>query len=167
MFLAAAAFLLLLAPSATFAKGSGIGIYAVIDQVTFDQDGPSPNSVRISGVFMVPVPMFSGSFRSPERGYLYFRAAPGAEQAARKDWKQLKALAGTGEVVGFAFYWVPNPFDPGGNPHHSLEVTVHKDGEAATPEDYPLQFPDGVVKSGEQGVQFDPGAIAEFKKTSR
>jgi hypothetical protein len=72
--------------------------------------------------------MSSGSFRSPERGYLYFRAVPGAEQAARKDWKQLKALAGSGEVAGFAFYWVPNPRDPGGNPHHSLEASVHKDG---------------------------------------
>ena len=45
----AAVLLLSLAPAAVFAKNVNVGIYAVIDQVTFDPDGASPNLVRISG----------------------------------------------------------------------------------------------------------------------
>src|SRR6266851_4702245 len=114
--------------TAAFAKNGTIGIYAVVDQVTFEPDGPSANLVRISGLFGVPVPMSSGEYRTPQRGYLYFRISPVMEAAIRKDWSELKAIAGTGQTVGFAFYWVPNPNDPSGNPHHSLEVRVHKEG---------------------------------------
>ena len=102
----AAVLLLSLAPAAVFAKNVSIGIYAVIDQVTFEPDGASPNLVRISGVFVVPIPMSSGDYRTPQRGYLYFRIRPAMEQASRRDWNQLKSIAGTGQVVGFAQYWV-------------------------------------------------------------
>lgn len=163
--LAASSLLLTLAPSSIIAKGSGVGIYAVIEQVTFDQDGSSPNTIRIVGRFMVPAPMSSASFKAPERGYLYFRDAPGAEKAVRREWMQLRKVAGTGQVVGFAFYWVPNPGDPGGNPHRALEITVHKDGETAEPEDYPIPYPDGIVKHFDK-EHFDERVMAEFQKRS-
>jgi hypothetical protein len=144
------------------AKGSSVGIYAIIDQVTFDKDGPSPNLIRISGVFAVPVPMSSADYQAPQRGYLYFRIPPGAEHAAQEDWKQLKAAEGTRQVVGFAFYWVPNPADPGGNPHHSLEVSIHLNGESAQPEDYPISNPNGVVRAGTRDSDFDPRVAASL-----
>ena len=117
---------------AVFAKNGTIGIYAVIDQVTFEPEGPSPNFIRISGVLVVPVPMSSGQYRSLQRGYLYFRIRPAMEHETRKDWNELKSLAGTGQVVAFAQYWVPNPVDPNGNPHCSLEITVHTDNVCHT-----------------------------------
>jgi hypothetical protein len=141
---------LLLTPTAVMAKGESIGIYAVIDQVTFDQDGPLPNTVRISGVFVVPVPHSSGQYYEPQRGFLYFRVPPETEQAARKEWGRLKTFAGTGQVVGFAHYWVPNPNDLYGNPRHSLEVSVRTGEDATPPEVYPLPHPDGIVRAGEQ-----------------
>lgn len=159
----AAAILPLLAPTAVNAKGTGVGIYAVIDQVTFDQDGPPPNLVRISGVFIVPVPMSSGAYKAPQRGYLYFRIPPGAEQAVRKEWNELKTVAGTGQVVGFAFFFVPNPSDPWGNPHHALEVKVHTDGDATPPDIYPILHPKGVVKAGDQDI-FDGKVAAQLRK---
>jgi hypothetical protein len=149
-----------LIPTAAIAKGGTIGIYAVIDQVTFEPEGPSPNLVRISGVFVIPRPMTSGSYESAQRGYIYFRIPPGMEEAARKDWNELRTAAGTGRVIGFCQYWVPNPADPsypghgGGNPHRALEVHVHADGEAASPEVYPLPHSKGIVKAGDQN---DPG----------
>ena len=115
--------------------------------MTFEPDGSSPNFVRISGVFVVPVRLSSGSYRSPQRGYLYSRIAPGTEQAARRDWSELKAVAGSGKVVAFGQYWVPNPDDPQGNPHHSLEVRVHAEGDSATPDVYPIPQPGGVTKA--------------------
>ena len=60
-----------------------------------------------------------------------------------------KSIAGTGQVVGFARYWVPNPGDPSGNPHHSLEVTVHADHDVASPDAYPLPNLKGIVKHGQ------------------
>ncbi len=140
-----------LAPAAVFAKNVSIGIYAVIDQVTFEPDGASPKLVRISGVFVVPIPMSSGDYRTPQRGYLYFRIRPRMEQASRKDWDQLKSTAGTGQVVGFAQYWVPNPGDPSGNPHHSLEAKVHGNRDAASPDVYPVPNLKGIVKHGDRG----------------
>jgi len=154
--------LLSLATATAAAKSSSIGIYAVIDEVKFDQDGPSSNLVRISGVFIIPRPMSSGEYQTPQRGYLYFRISRGAEQAARKDWNQLKAVAGTGQVVGFAFYWVPNPSDPQGNPHHSLELKVRSDGVATPPDIYPIPHPSGVVKASDHDRAFDEKIAAQL-----
>ena len=144
-FLVALSSLLLISPNSMVAKGAGAGIYAIVDQVTFEPNDNSPNFVRISGVFVVPVPMSSGFYRRPQKGYLYFRIAPGTEQATRRDWSELRAVAGSGKVVAFGEYWVANPDDPRGNPHHSLEVTVHAEGESATPEVYPISV--GVMKA--------------------
>jgi hypothetical protein len=144
------------------AKGtSGVGIYGVIDKVAFEPNATSPDRIRVSGLFVVPLRMSSGEYSPPQRGFLYFKIVPGHEQAARKDWAALTSVAGTGEAVGFTFYWVPNPLDPNGNPHRSLEVTVHNDGDAASPDDYPLAFDEvhrpaisGLVKP--DNPAFDP-----------
>jgi hypothetical protein len=62
LFLTAAILLLSLAPGVVTAKVGRIGRYAVVNEVTFDQTGPSPNTIRISGVFVLPVSQ--GNFRS-------------------------------------------------------------------------------------------------------
>ena len=143
------------------AKGSGVGIYALIDQVDFDQGGPLSKTVQISGVFVIPVPMSSGAYQAPQRGYLYFWIPSDREQAARNELDQLRTVAGTRQVVGFAFYWVPNPNDPGGNPHHSLEVRVRRTGEGAAPDVYPIRYPKGVVRAGDEN--FDAAIAAKLR----
>jgi len=167
LILVVAVLLLSLTSTSVIAKNATIGIYAVIDEVTFEPDGPSPNFIRISGVFVVPVPISSGQYRSPQRGYLYFRIPPGMEQATRKDWNELKTLAGTGRAAGFGQYWVRIPNDPEGNGYQSLEVRVHTDGDAAAPEVYPLPHPKGIVKAGDkEDFQFD-NIVAQLQKASR
>jgi len=153
------ALLLLLPPNSVVAKSATVGIYAIIDQVVFEPTGGLPKFARISGVFVVPVRMSSGSYQRPQKGYLYFRIAPGTEQATRKDWSALSILAGSGKVVAFGQYWVPNPDDPQGNPHHSLEVKVHAEGESATPDAYPIPYPRGVMTADAmvQDTNHDPG----------
>jgi hypothetical protein len=142
------------------AKECSIGIYAVIDQVTFEPDGPLPNMVRISGECVVPVPMSSGLYKAPERGRLYFRIPPGREREARKDWIELKKIAATGQVVGFASYWVPNP-------NHSLEVRVPTDDGASSPGTYPLAHPKGIVKAGDQNDPTFDKIAAQLQKAAR
>ena len=159
--------------SSVLAKGTTVGIYAIVSRVTFEPNESSPNCVRISGVFVVPDRMSSGRYQKPQRGYLYLKIAPGGEQATRQDWNALKAIAGSGSVVAFGDYWVPNPDDPQGNPHHSLEVTVHAEGESvATPDIYPIPRQGGVtrVEAIVHNANCDPDAdkIAEqLREASR
>lgn len=145
LLVAISALLLLLPLNSVVAKNATVGIYAIIDHVDFEPTGSLPNFVRISGVFVVPVRLSSGSYQRPQKGYLYFGIAPGTEQATRKDWSALRILAGSGKVVAFGQYWVPNPDDPQGNPHHSLEVEVHAEGDSAMPDVYPIPHPGGVM----------------------
>ncbi len=133
------------------AKNGTIGIYAIVDHVTFEPSASAPDMVRIDGIFVIPVPWSSGAYmEAPQRGYLYFRLLPGMERRTQKDWAELQAVAGTGQVVGFADYWAPNPNDRYGNPHHSLEVRVHKDGENASPDVYPLPNRKGIVTTADK-----------------
>lgn len=133
--------------SSVLAKGTTVGIYAIVSQVTFELNENSPNGVRISGVFVVPDRMSSGRYQKPQRGYLYLKAVPGAEQATRQDWNALKAIAGSGSVVAFGDYWVPSPDDQRwGNPHHLLEVTVHAEGESGATPDVYIPRQGGVMK---------------------
>ena len=155
--------IVLLTGATLIAKGTGVGIYALIDDVAFEK-GSSGRLVRISGVFEVPVPMSSGAFEPPQRGYLYFRVPAANEEAVRNELDQLRALAGTSQVVGFGYYWVPNPNDPHGNPHHSLEVIVHRVGESSTPDLYPLPFPKGVVRAGDP--DFDAVTASRLQNSS-
>ena len=159
LMVAAAVFLLLLPSNSVISKNVSVGIYGIVDHVTFEPEGDSPNFVRISGVFVVPVSLSSGSYRSPQRGYLYLRITPGIDQATRRDWSELKSFAGSGKVVGFGQYWVPNPNDPQGNPHHSLEVRVHAEGGGpAAPDFYPIPQPGGVMEVKGWEKNYDPDA---------
>ena len=128
-----------------------LGIYAIVEKVVFEPSESAPQRIQIWGAFVVPVPMSSFQYKPAERGYLYFKIAPGKEEITRKEWADLKAVAGTGQGIAFAQYWVPNPNDPSGNPLHALEVRVHKAGDSVVPDVYPLGI--GVVKMGNQDNQ--------------
>jgi hypothetical protein len=155
---------LVLTSTVVLAKRGSIGIYAIVDKVAFEPDEESPERIRIWGVFVVPVPMSSGLYKAPQHGYLYFRVGPGMEQIAKREWGDLKNLAGTGQRIGFAQYWVSNPADPYGNPHHSLEIQVHQDGDLAAPDAYPLPHIRGIVKTGDKA---DPDFESIMAKLSR
>ena len=154
-----------LATAPALAKNCTIGIYGIIDRVTFGPSNTSPKLVRIAGVFVVPIPLSSCGYKTPQRGYLYFRTRPGMEQATREEWNALKAAAGTGRVVGFADYWVPNPKDSMGNPHTSLNVRVHSFNDGGPPRVYPLPYMGGVVDHGDKANP-DFSKIAEELKTA-
>lgn len=137
-----------------------LGIYAIVERVVFEPSESAPQRIQIWGAFVVPVPMSSGQYKPAERGYLYFKVAPGKEEITRKEWADLKAVAGTGQGIGFAQYWVANPNDPSGNPHHALDIRVHKAGDSVVPDYYPLGI--GIMKMGNQGNQL--GILTQLKK---
>ena len=161
----ASVLLLSLTTAPALAKDCTIGIYGIIHRVTFEPGNATPSAIRIAGEFVVPVPVSTCGYQAPQRGYLYFRIRPGMEQAMRAEWNRLKAVAGTGRVVGFADYWVPNASDPMGNPHTSLDVRVHSFNDHAPPGAYPLPNSRGVVERGDKA---DPAfsSIAQQLKTA-
>ena len=122
----------------SLAKNGNVGIYGIVEKVVFEPDESSPERIQVWGLFVVPVPISSGSYKAPQRGVLYFGIPPDRKETARKEWVELKRLAGSGRILGFTEYWVPNPSDPQGNPHTSLVVHVHENGPLGLPDAYPL-----------------------------
>jgi len=111
-----------------------IGVYALVDKVAFEPSSNKPDRIRISGVFIAAeeTPDNSIVYSAPQRGYLYFGLPKGNEQLARREWADLKSVAGTRQVVGFGSGW-------------ETKVRVRKPNEEAKlPGDYPLG--NGLVK---------------------
>jgi hypothetical protein len=130
-----------------------VGIYAIIDEVTFEPSDIEPDRIVISGTFVVPV-FSSGEHGRPSRGLLYFSVNPDSRGPTRTDWRALRKAAGMGEVVGFGQYWMPcarithlTPPRQGwpANANCSLEVTVNTDRTKAIAEPYPAPSEEGVV----------------------
>jgi len=83
-----------------------VGIYALVDRVVFEPNEQSPYRIQVWGAF--------STSRNPEaakRGYLYFRPpnTPEFQEAALKEWRDLKAVAGSGQAVAFGqqYFFVP------------------------------------------------------------
>ena len=160
------------------------GIYAIIDAVSFEPGQGLPARIRLTGTFAIPAPVSSGLHMPPQRGLLYFSLTPEREAAIRKDWSDLAAAAGSGRVVGFAEYWVSRPMEPGDRPYEagtrggtmntSLVVHVHKSGDQAAPEPYPLSHEFGVIMSFDRPSDLNPrfgrpsaAIIAELQEAAR
>lgn len=92
-----------------------VGIYAVVNKVVFEPNNTEPTSVQIWGAFSMsktPLAVDGGGgagYTDVMSGYLYY-AVPADTSAAivqrnkiiLNEWMDLKAVAGTNEVVGFA-----------------------------------------------------------------
>jgi hypothetical protein len=59
---------ILLLTQVSLAKNGDIGIYGIVDKVVFEPSKHSPQRIQIWGLFVVPVPMSSGEYKTPERG---------------------------------------------------------------------------------------------------
>ncbi len=143
---------LAMAVMATQAVGSArFGIFAIIDDVTFEPSEYEPERVLLSGIFTVPAPVSSGLHQSPSRGRLYFSLNEEAPVATRFDWEALQAASGTGQVVGFGQYWMScahsslvGDLDPDSNCSFEVSVFTGHPG-LATPVPYPAPSDEGVV----------------------
>jgi hypothetical protein len=143
-----------------FAKGGSIGIYAIVDKVVLEPDEANPERIRIWGTFIVPVRRSSGAHQRPQRGYLYYSLPTGREEVVKREWLELKSVAGTGRAVGFAAYWMLSSRTPGA--HTSLEVRVRQDGDTTAPDVYPRAI--GVLERDDgNNPEFDR-FIAELEK---
>jgi hypothetical protein len=174
-----ASFLLLLLAINAASKGGMDDIYALIEKVVLEPNDAVPERIQIWGAFAFDRP---GDWRpparvqgyppnQPRRGYLYFKlpAVETEARAARSEWAELKAMAGTGQAIAFGrinevyFGMMPNQnesdfIDSNGFVFkvsgHEESVRIRK--ESAPPRD-PVTYPAsvGIVRlpnNGDFGV---------------
>jgi hypothetical protein len=97
-----AGLIVLLGVSAEVRASGPIGAYGVIEKVTVEEQECDVPTVQIWGVFCLATKEANRlAYGSPQQGYLYLKADAGAEEACRREWADLKKIAGTGQIVGF------------------------------------------------------------------
>jgi hypothetical protein len=102
-----------------------IAVYALVDKAAFEPNADQPERVRLSGVFIVAEER-TDVYSAPQRGYLYFALPKSNAEIARREWADLKSIAGSRQVVGLGSSWF-------------AKVRVRKpDEEAKSADDYPM-----------------------------
>ncbi len=126
-----------------------VGVYALIDKVVLEPNADAPERIQIFGVFVLAEPNDRNNYQQPQRGYLYF-TLPFKESVARKEWADLKGLAGKGQVIAFG-----SRFD--------LRARVRKADEKATsPDVYQISY--GLVKVRNETSYNPVKWLLEFEK---
>jgi hypothetical protein len=116
------------------ANASGpIAVYALVDKVTFEPNADKPERIRISGVFITAGESYD-VYLPPQRGHLYFALPAANADLARREWTDLKSVAGTRQVVGFGSSWGAV----------SGKLHIQKTNDATSPDQFPMG--NGLVK---------------------
>ena len=77
-----------------------VGVYALVDKVVFEPNEKNPERIQIRGAFAI-AEGYGYTYKNAERGYLYYKMNPDKPNACRNEWADLKAVAGTGQIVAF------------------------------------------------------------------
>jgi hypothetical protein len=78
------------------------GIYARIDKVILEPNDDKPARIQIWGTFALAKLRSGDDYEQPVKGYLYYSLAQGKEDMCRKEWADLKKVAGKDQCVAFA-----------------------------------------------------------------
>ena len=77
-----------------------VGVYALVDKVVLAPNNDSPETAQVWGVFALSEGR-GDTYAKPKRGYLFFKVDPEKPEVTRKEWNDLKELAGTRQCVAF------------------------------------------------------------------
>ncbi len=128
-----------------------VGVYAVVEKVVLEPSENAPQRIQIWGAFALADGKSGDGYDPAQRGYLFYTLRPGKEEICKKEWADLKAVAGTGQGIGFGMRYEP-------------KGRIRKVSEKAdAPDTYPIGF--GLVKMGSQHNQ--PNIITQLKQTLR
>lgn len=107
-----------------------VGIYGVVEKVVIEPNESSPQRIQIWGAFAMAEGRGS-TYGPAQRGYLYYTCPSGQEAVCRKEWSDLKSVAGKGTAVGLGMRYKPTG-------------RIRKaDEKIASPDPYPIQM--GVI----------------------
>ncbi len=121
----------ILVGAAHLAASGSLAIYGIVEKVVFEPSEAAPERIQVWGAFAY-VEGVSGQglgVSAAKRGYMYFRMDPSKTDIIKKEWADLKAVAGTGQAIGFG-QWIYIGAFPGlqpdartSNPPYILERT--------------------------------------------
>jgi hypothetical protein len=127
-----------------------VGVYAYVNKVVLEPSEGKPERVQIWGGFALAEGR-GDTYAKAKAGYMYFTAKPGEEEICRKEWNDLKSMAGKDEYVAFGARYKPRG-------------TVHSpDAKADKPDVYPTGFGLTKVKKHDYGPIKD---LSELRKKS-
>src|SRR5262249_39130365 len=125
----------------TLTASGPVGIYALVEKVVFEPSERAPERIQVWGSFaLVDGGVGRTSATPAQRGYLYFTypTTAGARgqtlsESIKKEWMDIKAVAGTGQAIGFGNWVYIGPLTSGqiyptwgGD---SANLRVHPDSE--------------------------------------
>jgi hypothetical protein len=104
-----------------------VGVYAFVDKVVLEPSEGQAERIQIWGGFAL-AEGYGETYAPAKRGYMYFTVKPGQEDICRKEWSDLKTLAGSDQFVAFAS-------------RHKVKGTVRKASDKPEkPDVYPTGF---------------------------
>ena len=104
-----------------------VGIYALVDKVVLEPNDAAPERIQIWGAFSLATGR-GEIYESPVRGYMYYELNKNEPDASRKEFADLKRVAGTSQCVGFGGRYIPT-------------CRIRKPEEKpASPDAYPIGF---------------------------
>jgi hypothetical protein len=116
-----------LALTAVLQASDMVGIYGVVEKVVVEPNDKTPERIQIWGAFAIAEGRGS-TYGPAQRGYLYYTCPSGQENVCRKEWSDLKSVAGKGTAVGLGMRYKPTG-------------RVRKaDEKVASPDPYPIQM---------------------------
>src|SRR5688572_26034042 len=77
-----------------------VGVYAYVDRVVLEPSDGQPERIQIWGGFAVAEGR-GDTYAPAKRGYMYYTVKPGEEEICRKEWNDLKTIAGSEQFVAF------------------------------------------------------------------
>jgi len=92
--------LVVFSAAAALSASDRVAVYARIDKVVFAPDPAAPTTVQVFGAFSIARTTNPNDYEPAARGYLYFTLS-GDERQVRREWNDLKEVAGTGQIVAF------------------------------------------------------------------
>ena len=136
--------------SSTAMASDPVGVYAFVDKVVLEPSDGQPERIQVWGGFALAEGR-GDTYMPAKRGYMYFMVKPGEEEVTRKEWNDLKSLAGGEQFVAFGVRYKP-------------KGTVRAvDAKAEKPDAYPTGFGLTKVKKHDYAPIKD---LAELRKKS-
>lgn len=82
------------------AASDPVGIYALVERVVLEPNDTAPERIQIWGAFSLATGR-GEAYASPVRGYMYYVLDRNQPDASRREFADLKRIAGTPQCVGF------------------------------------------------------------------
>jgi hypothetical protein len=104
-----------------------VGVYTVVEKIVVEPTDAAPQRIQIWGAFALADQQSRNDYGPAQRGYLYYSCPSGQEAVCRREWADLKTVAGKDTGVGFGARYKPTG-------------RVRKaDEKPAAPDEYPIE----------------------------